>query len=227
VKLNDLYNSITVGINPKPQFREVMEAVNTIIRLVNSRKSDHRVLYDLKRTTGTNIEDMDETLIENLDTVNISDMGTYSDDVTYNATNYTLTVKNSALITRIEAIFVDDVLWTQENYETIKDTNNSNLYIYSMIGRVIYFPTDIGSTEKVIKVLARKMYEPIATPDDKTGEYTDMPETYYQELVSGAVYLLTTKEAIAQVNADIFRNEQNKTKSIEVGSSFIQLTCPV
>jgi hypothetical protein len=225
--LKNLYNSITVGIKPTPQFAEVMEAVNTIIRQINSQKDDHRVLYNLKRSTETNIEDMSTTNIELLDTENIQDTGMYSAGISYDSDLYAYTIRNDSAITYVEGVFVNDVLWTKRDFEVVRATGNSNAEIYDMQGRVIYFPYDIGASDNVVKLIVRKCYEPIPAQSDDTGEYVGMPELYYQQLVSGAIYMLTAKDAIAQINKEIYDNLKNKSKSIEVVSSFLNTSCPV
>lgn len=226
MKLKELYNSVTLGINPKPVFREVIEYLNTIIRLINSRENGYRSILNVtllakEAAEGNTFSDFDVGMSTMSGAV--ADYGIFMDYFEYDSDDYKLSIKTNSLITKITAIYVDDVLWRNVPYQDVKDGNNADRYIYCSRGRDIYFPIDIESGTTSIKMDIMKRYDLISSPDDKDGEYNDMPDTYYQELVSGAIYLITSKEAIAQVNREIFNNEKYRTKSLEIPNSYIKL----
>jgi len=178
-----MYDEIVSVMPEAPLKNEVLLALNKALRRMNSKMTPEKKIITLSGSEGaTSIGDMTTTKISGLTDYKIGEYTRFGSEFSYDADEYALKIDHS--ITRVIAVYLDDVPWEHYDYETVKDTANATAYIYHFDGRYIYFPKDIEASAEVIKLQVEMYF-----PDIEEG-FILVPYTYRSMLVDGATYFL-------------------------------------
>ena len=179
----ELYDEIVANMPGTPMKNEVLLALNKALRRMNLKMTPEKKIISISGSQGaTTIGDMTTGKISSLTDYKIKEHTRFSTDFIYNATDYSLKIDHS--ITRVNKILLDDEVWENWDYETVKDSSNSEEKIYHFDGRYVYFPKDIGASTETIKLIVEMFY-----PKIEEGLIL-VPETYHSILVDGATYYL-------------------------------------
>lgn len=222
--VSNLINSVKeVFYVNTPNNNEIISAINMIIRDINLtayqvKEINYIFTEDDSRTIDaenqTTIDLMSDTIIDMLGIIApIDRKGDYKTgdnySFEYDPDNYVLTLPNGVI--GVVDILYDNYILEHHDMEYVK--NLATDLCYCAIGNKIYFSEDIqtvGSTDN-IKIIAKLNYPIILTKDE---DYNYLPANSYSLLVSGAIYLLTTRpkyrdETLLALHSNIYNTSKD------------------
>lgn len=183
LEFSSLYNEVSALLTETPLRNEVLLALNRALRRINSLMTpEKKILVITGSESGVTIGDMTTTTIGGLTDSKIKEYTKFGTNFSYDSDMYALKIDHS--ITRVVAIYLDDEEWENYDYETVKNSSNSDQNIYHFDGRYIYFPKDIGASTEVIKMQVEMYF-----PEIEDGMIA-VPNTYKSMLEDGALYYL-------------------------------------
>ena len=211
----DVYQDIALELPEQPNINIVKAEVNKVIRRINDEVGLWRELVQVTPSTITDsIDAMTTTAIESETTDEIEDYGRFRFEWNWNGAHKRLRLDDN--VVEVEEVYLDNVEWTQVDYEKVSDSNNSSEKYWSQVGRFLYFPTDLASDSEILKIRCKRSYSFIDNIVDKEA-IIDLPESYRQMLISGVLYALTSRPKykdpdIFAVNKEIFDSEMVSLK---------------
>ena len=183
LEFSKLYDEISSTMPDQPLKNEVLLALNKALRRMNLIMTPENKIITLSGSQGTvTIGDMTTAKISALTDYKISEYTRFGTDFIYDSDAYSLKIDDS--ITRVNKVFLDDEVWDNWDYETVKNTSNSDQHIYHFDGRYIYFPKDIEASAEVIKIQVEMLFPEIEE------DLILVPKSYHSILVDGATYFL-------------------------------------
>ena len=183
IGFDKLFNEIVAPMPDKPLKGEVLLALNKALRRMNLKMTPEEKIITISGSqSDITIGDMTTGKISSLTEYKIKEYTRFSMDFSYNAIDYSLKINDS--ITRVSKIFLDNEVWDNYDYETVKNSSNSDQKIFHFDGRYIYFPKDISASTETIKLQVEMLF-----PEIEEGLVL-VPKAYYSILVDGATYYL-------------------------------------
>jgi len=210
MKFMDIYKDIAVEMPMQPGINIVRLEINKIIRRINDEIGLFRELITVTPgTISTTVENLNTTNVESMSTTNVEEEGRFKYNWDWNTAENRLRLSDD--IMEVLEIFVDDVEWQQVTYPEVKDTNNVSENYFAQIGRWIYFPTNLATETKILRIRVKRQYSFVENVIDK-DQVINVPETYRQLLISGALVGLTARPKykdpdILSYNKEIFERE--------------------
>lgn len=221
MKFYDIYEDIAMELPTQPNLNIVRAELNKVIRRVNDEIGLWKEVIKVTPSGITQgVEGMsaanDFDLVEAETTQNLENFGRFRFDWSWSSTDNFLKLSDD--VVELLEVYVDDVEWELVEYPKVKDSNNSEEKIWSQVGRYIFFPFDMSTSSKILKVRVKKSYPFITSTvndpslGDKNQLSIDLPESYRQLLVSGVLFALTNRgqykdEDVFKVNKEIFDRE--------------------
>ena len=216
LKFIDIYYDISSELPSQPNLKEVEIELNKVIRMINDTLGLWREMTEV--TMGgitTDIEDT-STWDYNIESTTMfpDQTGRFNMDWAYDGDDMRLSMGDN--VVEVMGVYLDNVEWDYKAYEEIKDSSNSSEKIYNQTGRYLYFPVDLGSDTKILRIDCKKNYSfvNIALGGDRYANQTtvDLPEAYRQLLISGVVMALTLRPKykdsdLYMHNKEIFNKE--------------------
>lgn len=210
MKFHDIYQDIAMELPRQPNLNIVKAEINKVIRRVNDEIGLWRELIKVTPSTITeDIESMTTTNIEGLNETDIESYGRFRFGWDYDSVDNVLRLSDD--VVEVLELYIDDEEWECVPYEEVKDSNNATEEIYAQIGRFIYFPIDLSTSTKICRVRVKRSFSYVDSTLTTQAEI-DLPESYRQLLVSGALLALSSRasykdEDIFKINKEIFERE--------------------
>ena len=222
LKFIEIYYDISSELPSQPNLKEVEIELNKVIRMINDTLGLWREMTEV--TMGvltTNIEDA-ATWDNNIENTLLfpGQAGRFNMDWDWDSADKRLSMGDN--VVEVMAIYLDNIEWEYKTYEEVKDSSNSSEKYYNQTGRYLYFPIDLDSDSKVLRIDCKKNYSfvNIALGGDRYANQTtvDLPEAYRQLLISGTVMALTLRPKykdsdLYMHNKEIFNKEYIELKS--------------
>jgi hypothetical protein len=210
MKFMDVYKDISVEMPKQPGINIVRLEINKVIRRINDEIGLFKQLIQVTPgTETTSIDSLIDTNLNAMTTTNIEDQGRFKWDWDWNTGENRLRLSDD--IIEVLEVFLDDEEWEQVDYPKVKDSDNSTDKIFSQVGRWLYFPTDLSSETKILKIRVKRQYSFVNNIINK-DEIIDVPESYRQLLISGVLIGLTSRpkykdQDLFTYNKEIFEKE--------------------
>jgi hypothetical protein len=187
----DIYQDIAIELPEQPNINIVRSEINKVIRRINHEVGLWRELIQVSPSTiTTSINTMTTTNIDADTSDTIEDMGRFRFGWHWSSSLKRLMLDDRVI--EVKEVYLDNVEWQKVDFEKVSDSNNSTEEYWAQIGRFIYFPKDLADSSEILKIRASKTYSFIDNVIDKDA-IIDLPESYRQLLISGALFSLTSR----------------------------------
>jgi hypothetical protein len=206
----DVYQDIALELPEQPNINIIKAEVNKVIRRVNDEIGLWRQIVKVSPSSITTpIESMSTNNIEDENDDEIEDYGRFNHGWFWSSENNGLRLDDT--VVEVEEVYLDDVEWSQVEYQKVKDSNNSTEKYWSQVGRFIFFPKDLSTSSEILRIKCKKSYSFIENVVGKDA-IIDLPESYRQLLISGVLYSMTSRprwkdQDVRDVNKEIFDME--------------------
>ena len=186
----EVYQDVAGALSKQVGYGIVKRELNKGIHQIN----DEIGLFDaiVKVTVGTETTTLDgNTTVFQSITTNVNELGRFS--LEWNWDSDTKSVKLPDYVSEFKQAFVDDEEWENVPYDVMKDSENASEKIWHQTGRFVYFPIDLASETKILRVRVKMMYPGIR---DFAGysvldSQIYLPHHYRMLLVSSAIMNIT------------------------------------
>jgi len=219
----DIYADIAIELPKQPNVGIVRTEINKIIRRINDEIGLWKEMVRVAAgTLTTGWQNLDSNNWDAEDDQDWDMWGKFTHGWDYDATDNILRLADT--VVEVEEVYIDDVEWQAVSYEVVKDSDNSTEKIYAQIGRYIYFPFDLSTSSSICDIRVNMSYS-FVEENVSSGTSIDLPESYRQMLISGALFSLTSREKykdpdVFSVNKEIFEREhaslKNQYENLEV-----------
>jgi len=197
----EIFADIAVELPEQPNIGIVRIEINKVIRRVNDEIGLWREMIRVAAGTITSgWQNLATNTWDNEDVQTWDMWGKFAHGWDYDQTNYILRLADT--VVEVEEVYFDGEEWECVPYQEVKDTNNASEEIYAQIGRYLYFPFDLKTSSKVCDIRVKQNYSFLeSVVIDST--VIDLPESYRQLLISGALYALSSRQKFK--DEDLFK----------------------
>lgn len=212
----ELYADIGMELSVQPNIGVVRAEINKVIRRVNDEIGLWREMVRVsagKITTGW--EDLEVNNWNNEDEQNWDMWGKFRFGWDYDEIDFILRL--SDIVVEVEEVYFDNEEWQPVPLETLHANGNESEKIFTQIGRYLYFNFDLATSTKICDIRVKQSYSYIESVVTRNTNI-DLPESYRQMLISGALIALTNREPhkdpdVYAVNKEVFEREYEALKN--------------
>ena len=217
----DIYQDIAIELPEQPNINIVRSEINKVIRRINHEIGLYRELIQVSPSTITTSIDSMATTNINADTSDsIEDMGRFRFGWDWSSAHKRLMLDDNVI--EVKEVYLDNVEWQKVDYEKVSDSNNSTEEYWAQIGRFIYFPKDLADSSEILKIRANKTYSFIDNVIEQDA-IIDLPESYRQLLISGALFSLTSRPKYKDKDIFALHKETFEKELIALRSQYVNL----
>ena len=217
----DIYQDIAIELPEQPNINIVRSEINKVIRRINHEIGLWRELIQVSPSTiTTSIDTMTTTDIDADTSDTIEDMGRFIFGWDWSVTFKRLRLDDNVI--EVKEVYLDNVEWKKVDYEKVSDSNNSTEEYWAQIGRFIYFPKDLAASSEILKIRANKTYSFIDNVIEQDA-IIDLPESYRQLLISGALFSLTSRPKYKDKDIFALHKETFEKELIALRSQYVNL----
>jgi len=217
----DIYQDIAIELPEQPNINIVRSEINKVIRRINHEIGLWRELIQVSPSTiTTTIDSMTTTNIDADTSDTIEDMGRFRFGWDWSSSFKRLRLDDNVI--EVKEVYLDNEEWQKVDYEKVSDSNNSTEKYWSQIGRFIYFPKDLAGSSEILKIRANKTYSFIDNVIDEDA-IIDLPESYRQLLISGALYSLTSRPKYKDPDIFALHKETFEKELVALRAQYVNL----
>ena len=217
----DIYQDIAIELPEQPNINIVRSEINKVIRRINHEIGLWRELIQVSPSTiTTTIDSMSTTNIDADTSDTIEDMGRFRFGWDWSSSYKRLRLDDNVI--EVKEVYLDNVEWQKVDYEKVSDSNNSTEKYWAQIGRFIYFPKDLADSSEILKIRANKTYSFISNVIDENA-IIDLPESYRQLLISGALFSLTSRPKYKDPDIFALHKETYDKELVALRAQYVNL----
>lgn len=186
----ELYQDVVGTFKTQPNLGTIKRELNKVIHQINDEIGLFDAMVTVTIGTETNAMSSITTYFESVST-NIEKIGRFALEWSFDSVSKSLKLPN--YVSEFKQVYIDDEEWEYVPFDVVKDSENSSEKIWHQTGRFIYFPIDLSTETKILKVRVKMMYPGIR---DFAGyslleSQIYLPHNYRMLLVSGVIMNLS------------------------------------
>jgi len=181
----ELYETVKLTLNDDVPYREIASCLRRVVKDIIA-KCERSIAVSVL-TTGQEVGTIstDETIIS--DDERIIGQDAFVSGANWDSEAYTLELPSS--VYKVLDLFLDDVRMSNVSIPEVK-ASGSSMYLYSIVGRFIYFSFDVFSSSYSIKIRYQKNWDEY---DGESEEYDGIPLHGEAMLEQGIYYMLYSR----------------------------------